>query len=100
MITFKDVKYKIVGFDSANGHLSVIYDGLDQVTLLEVHLTHEGLYPEGDELDTFIRMMCPIHIINRKNILANGVPNTDSIQSLVEPPPAYIVMPPTKPLPF
>jgi len=100
MITFADVQYKIVGFNSDNGHISVLYDGLDIISTLELHLTPMGLYPEGEELDTFIRMMCPIHIINRKTALTNGVPNSDFITSLVEEAPAHIVLPPSKPLPF
>lgn len=100
MITFDDVKYKIIGFDAELGRISVLYDELPDVAVLEVHLTPDGLYPEGDELDVFIRMMCPIHVINRKHALANGVSNSDYIMGLVEEAPAHIVLPPTKPLPF
>lgn len=83
-MTFDEVTYKIVGFDSELGRVEVLFTGLDFVTNIELHLTPAGLYPEGDKLDTYIRMMCPIHLINRKEKIAAGVPNKDAILSLVE----------------
>ena len=100
MITFADVKYKIVGFDSETGRLSVIYDGIPTVSIIELHLTPQGLYPEGKQLDEFIRMMCPIHIINRNLTIKKGVANSDNIASLVEDMPPEIALPPSKSLPF
>ena len=85
MITFEDVKYKIVGFNKENGQLTIQYDGLDFLSTVDLPLTHEGLYIEGAVLDEYIRMMCPVHVINRKLALAAGIPNEDSISQLVEP---------------
>lgn len=100
MLTFENVTYKIVGFDEAQGRITVVYDGLDQLQYIDLHLTVNGLYPEGNELDEFIRMMCPVHIINRQLALSAGIANSDAIKKLVSEAPAHIVFPPSLPLPF
>lgn len=89
-MTFDEVKYTIVGFDRATGRLSVVYYELDYVSEIDLHLTPEGKYPEGSELDMYIRMMCPLHIINRKIAVREGIPNEDSILNLVQDMPDHV----------
>lgn len=85
MISFKDVTYKIVGFDLATGVLSVFYTGMDRISYIDLHLTPEGKYPEGRELDEYIRMMCPLHVINRRLAIEQGeIPNAGNILSLIQ----------------
>lgn len=84
MITFKEVKYKIVGFDKETGRISVVYDDYVQVVILDLHLTPDGLYPTGNDLDEYIRTMCPLHLVNRNIQLREGIKNEDHIMSLIE----------------
>jgi hypothetical protein len=100
MLTFENVTYKIINFDEAEGRITVIYDELAQLQIIDLYLTPTGLYPSDKELDEYIRMMCPIHIINRRIVFADGIPNSEEIKKLVTEGPAPIIFPPVEPLPF
>lgn len=86
---FMDIStnYKIVNFNEQHGQLTIKYDVVDHFIHLDLHPDENGLLPEGEELDIYIRGACPTGFVYRKNLFENGVKNLDAIRSLVEPMP-------------
>lgn len=76
--------YKVVGFDQARGQLSVKFDELSYPIPVDLHLNEQGLYPEDEALDTYIRGMCPISSISREKTISRGIINASKIAALVE----------------
>jgi hypothetical protein len=91
--------YIIRSFDAVNGSIVVDYQGV--VFNLDLPVEN-GRYPEGAELDAHITMYLPVWVIERKNLLAQGVENEASIASLVqpfpEPPIVELNLPATQPI--
>lgn len=79
------VDYKIRSFDKVNG--SIVVEFAD-FPLFNIDLPVDGgKYPEGEALDTYIRGFLPVWVLERKQIIQNGIANETSIEALVEPPP-------------
>jgi hypothetical protein len=76
--------YKIVGFDQARGQISVKFDELSYPIPIDLHINEQGLYPEGEVLDIYIRGMCPVSSISRELTISKGVVNASKIAALVE----------------
>ena len=76
--------YKIVGFEKSRGQLSIKFDELSYPIPVDLHLNEQGLYPEGEVLDTYIRGMCPVTSISREKTIAKGIINESKIAALVE----------------
>jgi hypothetical protein len=76
--------YKIIGFNANRGQILVKFDVLPHTIPLDLHLTPEGLYPEGDVLDRYIRGVCPTAHVQRHETISKGVLNADVIASLVQ----------------
>lgn len=90
MITSEQINYQITSFNPKTGVLEILYDGMETPHPIELHLTHEDLYPTGKDLDVFIRAMAPIHLINKGLALKNGVSNAHEILKLVQPLPSPV----------
>lgn len=83
--------YKITSFNTTLGRITIQFDCVDYPFDLDLHLDENGYYPEGEKLDNLIRTVCPLWEAHRTGKIAEGIPNTDSILSLVqEPPPVEI----------
>ena len=84
-MTLDEVVYKIVYFDKTIGKIQVVYDGLDFLVPIELHLNpNTNLYPTGTELDRYIRSFCPLHIINKNIALKEGVANENDVAAMVD----------------
>ncbi len=84
--------YKITSFDTTLGRITIQFDCVNYPIDLDLHLDENGYYPEEEKLDVYIRTICPLWDAHRSGKLAEGIPNTDSILSLVqEPPPVEVV---------
>jgi hypothetical protein len=84
-MTLDEVVYKVVYFDRTTGKIQVVYDGLDFLVPIELHLNPDtNLYPSGTELDRYIRSFCPLHIINKNIAIKEGVANESDIVALVD----------------
>jgi hypothetical protein len=75
--------YKIRQFDKTNGQILVEFESLP-IVAIDLPVV-DGKYPEGSELDSIIQGFFPSWIIERKQILSQGVSNEAYIESLVEP---------------
>ena len=90
-MTLDEVVYKIVYFDKTLGKIQVVYDGLDFLVPIELHLNPDtNLYPIGTELDRYIRSFCPLHVINKNIAIKEGVANENDISALVDSTPLDI----------
>lgn len=78
--------YKITAFDTTTGQLTIQFDCVNYPVLLDLHLDENGCYPEGDSLDNYIRTICPTGVAERVQKISEGVPNANSILSLVQTP--------------
>ena len=76
--------YKIIGFDTSIGQLTIQFDCVNYPVLLDLHLDENGHYPEGEYLDSYIRSICPIGVVERAQKISEGVPNANNILSLVQ----------------
>ena len=76
--------YTITSFNESQGQLTIKFECLDQPIILDLHLNENGHYPEGEVLDKFIRDIYPMGHVNRINAIRGGIPNVDSIKSLVQ----------------
>jgi len=85
MITRQQVKYRITSFDKNEGTIEVQYEPLDRTFSLNLFLNHQGLFPVGEELDIYIRSMCPLETLNRHIMLESGISNASEIEALVQP---------------
>lgn len=84
--------YKITAFDTTLGRITIQFDCVDYSIDLDLHLDENGYYPEGENLDNYIRTICPVWSVHRAGKIDAGVPNVDSVLSLVqEPAPVEVV---------
>jgi hypothetical protein len=80
------IEYKIRSFNQTTG--SIVVEFMD-FTPFNIDLPVEnGLYPEGEALDAYIRGFLPVWVVERKQVIQAGVSNAEAIASLVEPLPA------------
>jgi len=81
--------YIITAFNDSKGQITVKYNELSYQLPIDLPII-DGLYPEGDALDTLIRNRCPITTIaQEKELNQRRIPNSKTIASLVQklPPP-------------
>ena len=76
------MSYKIVKFWPDVGQIEIECEGYDQRIAIDLPIDN-GRYPEGDDLDIYIRGFVPSWLIQRKKLLAAGVANASDIKSLV-----------------
>ena len=74
--------YKIVNFFPETGQIEIECEGYNQRINIDLPIDN-GKYPEGDDLDIYIRGFIPSWLIQRNKLLSNGITNSDSIKSLV-----------------
>lgn len=76
------MKYKIVKFSSNTGQIEIECEGYPQRIAITLPIDN-GMYPEGDDLDIYIRGFVPSWLIERNKLLSQGVRNEKTIQDLV-----------------
>lgn len=77
------IEYKIRGFDQSSGTITVEFADFP---LFSIDLPiNDGRYPEGEELDGYIKGFLPVWLLERKQVIQSGITNASSIASLVEP---------------
>jgi hypothetical protein len=76
------MNYKIVKFYENTGQIEIQCDELPQRISIDLPIDN-GKYPEGDDLDRYIRGFIPTWVTTRKERLKK-VTNADSIRSLVD----------------
>lgn len=86
-----DISYKIRAFNKVTGSIVVEFENFAPFNI-DLPL-NDGKYPEGQELDQYIRGFLPIEFVKRIQTIAQGVENETSIESLVEPWPQPEVVP-------
>lgn len=86
-----EITYKIRAFNKVTGSIVVEFQNFAPFNI-DLPLV-DGKYPEGQELDQYIRGFLPIEFVQRMQAIAQGVKNETTIENLVEPWPA----PPTPP---
>ena len=85
-VTRETVNYKIISFEEGAGRILVQYEGLEGTPIpIDLPLGNNGLYFTGEELDQYIRVMAPLHLINREIKIKSGVANAEEIHALVQP---------------
>lgn len=85
-VTRETVNYKIISFEEGVGRILVQYEGLESTPIpIDLPLNTSGLYFSGEELDQYIRVMAPLHLINREIKIKSGVANAEAIHALVQP---------------
>lgn len=89
-----DIKYKIVGFDKAIGQIIVEFENWHPMPI-DLHLTDDGIYPTGEELDALIKRYYPRGNIERKLAHEAGISNAHEIEALVQPSEYYSELMPT-----
>jgi hypothetical protein len=81
--------YIITSFNDSKGQITVKYNELSYQLPIDLPVI-DGLYPEGETLDTLIRNRCPVTTIaQEKELNRRRIPNSKAIASLVQelPPP-------------
>lgn len=82
------VNYKIRSFDAEHGQVIVEFEDLAPMAI-DLVIDEHGCIPEGQALDGAIRQFLPVWVIERRQKLASGIKNVDSVIGLIEPfPPA------------
>jgi hypothetical protein len=87
------ITYQIYEFNEQLGNIQVMFKDDEEVLAcysVDIPIGDNGLFMSGEELDAYLRGMFPQHIIDRKNQLLNGIPNSNEIASLVIPLPVVI----------
>jgi hypothetical protein len=74
--------YKITHFNEASGQIIIECEGYHSPLAIDLPIDN-GKYPEGDDLDTYIRGFIPTWLIQRSALLKRGIKNADSIKDLV-----------------
>ena len=86
------MEYQIIAFDEAVGQIVVEYnEGMTFALDLPIE---DGAYPEGEALDVLIRQFLPVWVVERKQAIASGVSNAESIKAVVVPKPVQPVQQP------
>jgi hypothetical protein len=78
------IKYKIIKLDEVYGQIVVRPEGFDPMCI-DLPIDTDGVIPEGEALHAYIDGFLPYYFIERKDKLAAGIKNVDSIKALVEP---------------
>lgn len=76
--------YTIKQFNPFTGQLIVEFDPVAGAFSIDIPLTQDGLYVTGDALAQYINGFEPKDFINRKQIIAAGIPNSAEIAALAE----------------
>lgn len=76
--------YKIIGFNTSIGQLTIQFDCVNYPVLLDLYLDEDGQYPEGEVLDNYIRTICPVGVVEREQKISEGISNEKNILSLVQ----------------
>ena len=79
--------YKIVNFWPTTGQIEIECEGYNQRISIDLPIDN-GKYPEGDDLDIYIRGFIPSWLIQRTKLLSAGVTNSSTIKALVDNTPA------------
>ena len=75
------MEYQIIAFDEAVGQIVVEYnEGMTFALDLPIE---DGAYPEGEALDTLFKQFLPTWVVERKQAIASGVSNAESIKAVV-----------------
>lgn len=74
--------YKIVAFNEKTGQIEIECDKLQNRISIDLPIDN-GKYPEGDDLDTYIRGFIPTWTITRSERI-NKVTNAEYIKNLVQ----------------
>lgn len=77
------MEYQIISFDESVGQ--IVVECSEGITFALDLPIENGLYPEGDELDTLIKQFLPTWVIHRKQIIASGVSNVNNIKKIIVP---------------
>lgn len=77
------MEYKIIAFDETIGQITVEY-GEGIVFALDLPIEN-GAYPEGEALDVLIKQFLPTWVVERKQAIASGISNAESIKAVVVP---------------
>lgn len=86
------MEYQIISFDESVGQIVVEYnEGMTFALDLPIE---DGAYPEGEALDVLIKQFLPVWVVERKNAIASGVSNAESIKAVVVPKPVQPVQQP------
>lgn len=86
------VEYKIKTFNRSTGSILVDFVGLG-VYNIDLPISEENKYPEGEELNSFILQYAPTWVLERKQKLEAGVINADAIEALAEVQPEVCLTP-------
>jgi len=74
--------YKIVNFWPTTGQIEIECEGYNKRIAIDLPIDN-GKYPEGDDLDIYIRGFVPSWLIQRNKLLNAGITNSDTIKALV-----------------
>lgn len=74
--------YEIARFIPETGQIVVKCEGLDQPLVIDLPVDN-GRYPEGDDLDIYIRGFIPVWLIERAQNIKRGIFNAGAIANLV-----------------
>lgn len=79
------MEYKIIEFFPQIGQIVIKCEDIENPIHIDLPIDN-GKYPEGEDLDYYIRGFIPAWITQRNKKIKNGIENSDYIQSLVEKP--------------
>jgi hypothetical protein len=82
------ISYQIIDFNKITGSILVMFKYNEEILAtynVDLPFTDDGLFISGDELNNYLKNMYPQHIIDRREKLDAGIPNTADIESLVIP---------------
>jgi hypothetical protein len=77
--------YKLIKFDEKAGQLYVLFTATGGTITIDLPVEN-GLYIIGDALDSYIKGFIPDWVLQRKQLIDSGIPNSDAIASLIYTP--------------
>jgi hypothetical protein len=77
------MSYKIVNFWPETGQIEIECLGYNERISINLPIDN-GKYPEGDDLDIYIRGFVPTWLVDRNKLINAGVSNINEIQKLVD----------------
>lgn len=78
----ENLDYSIIDFIESSGQLIILCNKTKQKYSIDLPIEN-GKYPEGIQLDEYIRGFLPSWVIERSQQLQSGISNSDYIKSLV-----------------